>query len=378
MSAVNENTIKQIKQKEKKDFPAIDIIRGIAIILVLYGHSLQYGSGGTFLNDGLYWENPVMKCIYSFHMPLFMCISGFLFYFSVERNGLLTSLYTRIKRFVPVLFTWAVFLCVLDMLSKGKPFLLKRLVYYFITNFWFLWAILFSCVGIFIVEKIYGIFAKKIQNYERLWGGYYILISLVILGLFFYTPDYYVLASYKYMFPYFMGGYLCGKYKSKFIESNIGIIMMILWLVFLTQFSKESYIYTTGFTLLSRDNVIRQLYIDIYRYLVGFFGSLACIWIIIAVQGKCCIISDNIVANKVNSILRFLGKKSLSIYILSKYIYDRLLPQLTHDFSLNYLVVLLETTLVTVVCLIIAKLIELVPVADRLIIGSSGAIHKKI
>lgn len=63
----------------------IDFIKGIAIFLMLYGHSLQYGSGADFLQSGQYWENNVMKVIYSFHMPLFITISGYLFWFSIQK-----------------------------------------------------------------------------------------------------------------------------------------------------------------------------------------------------------------------------------------------------------------------------------------------------
>lgn len=51
--------------------PYIDALRGFAILLVIAGHVIQtlYGT------DGL-----VFRCIYSFHMPLFMFLSGFVSY----------------------------------------------------------------------------------------------------------------------------------------------------------------------------------------------------------------------------------------------------------------------------------------------------------
>lgn len=36
---------------------------GIAILFVLIGHCIQYGSGANFLNDELYWDNSVMKTV---------------------------------------------------------------------------------------------------------------------------------------------------------------------------------------------------------------------------------------------------------------------------------------------------------------------------
>lgn len=56
-----------------------DILKGIAIILVAYGHVLQ-----TFNSN---WESSIIgKTIYAFHMPLFMLISGYFFYPSVKKT----------------------------------------------------------------------------------------------------------------------------------------------------------------------------------------------------------------------------------------------------------------------------------------------------
>lgn len=61
-----------------------DILKGIAIILVAYGHVLQ-----TFNSN---WESSIIgKTIYAFHMPLFMLISRYFFYPSVKK-----TLYTSI------------------------------------------------------------------------------------------------------------------------------------------------------------------------------------------------------------------------------------------------------------------------------------------
>ena len=54
----------------------IDILKGVAIFLVVFGHCIQYCSQGYF--D--FFENKVFIFIYTFHMPLFMLISGYLFY----------------------------------------------------------------------------------------------------------------------------------------------------------------------------------------------------------------------------------------------------------------------------------------------------------
>lgn len=50
----------------------IDSFKGVLILLVVLGHSMQF-----FLGDKCY-DNYWWNLIYSFHMPAFMAISGYL------------------------------------------------------------------------------------------------------------------------------------------------------------------------------------------------------------------------------------------------------------------------------------------------------------
>ena len=47
------------------------MLKGFAIIMVIAGHAVQY------LISGHYYDKEVYRLIYSFHMPLFMAITGF-------------------------------------------------------------------------------------------------------------------------------------------------------------------------------------------------------------------------------------------------------------------------------------------------------------
>lgn len=64
------STSSHASREEKWDF-----LRGIAIFLVLLGHSIQW-------TDPEWQHNLLFEGIYSFHMPLFMFISG---YFTKEK-----------------------------------------------------------------------------------------------------------------------------------------------------------------------------------------------------------------------------------------------------------------------------------------------------
>ena len=52
----------------------VDSLKGLLIILVILGHSIQYTIGNAC------YFNHLWNIIYSFHMPAFMAVSGFLAY----------------------------------------------------------------------------------------------------------------------------------------------------------------------------------------------------------------------------------------------------------------------------------------------------------
>lgn len=60
----------------------LDTVKGVAIFLMVWGHCIQFFSvkGFDFFGD------IVFKIIYSFHMPLFALVSGYLFYASASRR----------------------------------------------------------------------------------------------------------------------------------------------------------------------------------------------------------------------------------------------------------------------------------------------------
>lgn len=70
----------------------IDNIKGLLIILVVLGHSIQAAGLGIE-------TNLINRFIYSFHMPAFMAISGFLSY-----NCKLTDCKVLIKKRLGVYF----------------------------------------------------------------------------------------------------------------------------------------------------------------------------------------------------------------------------------------------------------------------------------
>ena len=98
----------------------IDFIRGIAILLVVLGHNIQYGSGNDFYQMENYFDSLLFKFIYSFHMPLFALLSGYLFFWSMKR----AMKYVIKKRLTSLLLP---IFCGVSLENVGKSIIFLRL-----------------------------------------------------------------------------------------------------------------------------------------------------------------------------------------------------------------------------------------------------------
>ena len=117
-------------QSDGTRLPYFDVLKLFAIFLVLWGHCIQY-----FLSSQ-YSDEPVYRYIYSFHMPLFMMISG---YFSASSMKLrFTELITKKSRqlLLPCV-SWAIIFTIIASTRTNQLFI-NTLTSSLIYGFWFL------------------------------------------------------------------------------------------------------------------------------------------------------------------------------------------------------------------------------------------------
>lgn len=351
----------------------LDILRGSALVLMVFGHCLQYGNGTEFIRSSGYFYNRLFQVIYSFHMPLFMLLSGYLFFYSAgkyQRNS--EFLKNRWQRILLPIIGWQTFYYLvngLKMLWKGEmitPDFLLRYVRSWFTDIWFLWGILYCSLVVFGVRK-------------------YFKDSLVIyfLGfvLTFITPDATVhLHLYKFMYPFFICGYLFGRYLKQIREiiSKIGLKYLFagtlaVFVILFCFWNIDAYIYTTKYTLLWRENMIRQLAIDIYRMLIGFAGSAVAVFgIKLLYDWKAAWMSampwEKIITALWQAMAN-IGRNSLCIYILSGEMVHCFLEAYSDYYHFSYLGTILQTMILITVCYLVSVLISNVPVLNKLLLG---------
>lgn len=353
-------------KREREPLP--DLLRGFAIILVVMGHCIQEGSGETYRAEMLYFGDRLYQLIYSFHMPLFMMISGYLGWNGMKRAGTKSGRAGLLKRraaslLVPV-FAWTALdyiriLAVNALQGKPQPEALVFVYFYnALNNLWFLWAVWWCFLAVYVMHFFFR---------DNL-----IVYVLGFLGLFL-IPDGLGLGAYKYMLPYYLFGYYMHdcmhdrgwdleRRPAWWMTTGMGLAFFGLFLYY----NEDSFIYLTGYKLVGKP-VARQLRIDLYRLLVGFAGSLffVFLWQDIAVF-----------INKINGIgkikiqckiLRRLGEDSMGIYILSGYLLVFLIQKLDFIDHPSYLWNAAETAVVLGMSLAATRLLGKIPVLKRLV-----------
>ena len=273
----------------------IDVMKGIGILLVVIGHMV--------------WPFSTNQLIYSFHMPLFVCLSGVVF------NPF--KLYKNIINILYLYFLWGFIIILLYTLlyTHSIQNFFEQLLHLFLgasanafviehsAAFWYLTCIL-------IIEIIFCLANRTIHP---------IIVSVLstIIGLVLFKMKEQITIPYNidvafFLYPFFSLGNLYGnkilqfflKYK---FDSRLLILAAILSFMFIN---------------------IPNGYINIYRgkygnnvilyYLQGVFGTLMVYFI------------TTILHKKIKSFLMYLGQNTVFILVTHQFfqytIYSRYIP----------------------------------------------------
>lgn len=354
--------MKNAQLKIKKRNAYIDLVKAFAIFLVVLGHCIQYGSGSSFLNEKLFFENNLFKFLYSFHMPLFMLISGYLFANGINKKAK-DIIINKFKSLIIPIIMWALLPLAIFIITSilehefSFVFTIKRYIIYCISSLWFLWAVFFCSLVVVAVNKLFK------DN---------ILVHVLIFIVSFIVPDVLNLALYKYMYPFFVIGYYYNKgnfeVKLNKVYNNYYFILAVAIIFFLSLqfFETEIYIYKSKHTIINK-NIAEQIYINLFRYAIGLIGSIFALTTLLKLYQ---IKTLKKIATH-NKLILFTGKSTMGIYIISCYINEYFLIPITKSLSgTNYLIILIETITVILLSLLIIKLIQKCNFLNKYLLGA--------
>ena len=332
----------------------IDVTRAIAIILVVIGHCIQYGSGIEFYESSSFFAQPLFKFIYSFHMPLFMLISGYLCRYSITKRNINSFIIDKAKGVLLPLISWHTLYQILLLSTGYQNISAEVFILSYFHTLWFLRALFVCYIINFLIYK---------------WGHDHLSLYItLILSLPFISnrilPDVFV-----FTIPFFFAGYLYNKYQEKLslirklTESRICYLIVIAFLsLLLYHYKNEYYVYITKTYLFNPELSFRFMaFVNLFRNLTAVVG---CCFILLTI--KYCI--DSIPQKILTNILIPIGKASLCIYILNHYLNDILLIHLPIQ-KLNYLLIMAESILIIGIGYILANLLKKIKTLNQLFLG---------
>lgn len=266
----------------------LDGIKLLLIVLVVIGHCIEPSRYSNTISGSLY------SVIYSFHMPLFVFLSG---YFAKVnslkewRNKGIRFIETFLVIMIPqFLFyrSWHVFL---NPENSG----------------WYLMSLLWW-YGILLLIK------RVLPNMST-WGGVFLTVSASILVFLLPLGSYGRLFSFNrtiQMFPFFYGGYLCRSkginvpFKLKKIISTLLLILSVVIMALLIVFSSRTL------------HVLEFYNVDVWSISNNCnlpVGSLLCIRALLMIGAV--VISFVIIEKvKMSNGLSTLGRSTLVIYVI--------------------------------------------------------------
>lgn len=126
-----------------------DFIKGILIILVVIGHAIQALYG---IDNKEVWYNPIFNIVYTFHMPLFIFISGYFFSSSLKYSFSILLEKKATRLLVPTFIWSTVILLIWGTATEWqdvKPFK----VYTIYKSYWYLICIFVLTFTYYIIVK---------------------------------------------------------------------------------------------------------------------------------------------------------------------------------------------------------------------------------
>lgn len=287
----------------------INVLRGIAVFLMLWGHCIQC----CCLNAFDFFENSVFRVIYSFHMPLFMLISGYLFFFSMRKRSLKDLLIHKTQLMIQPIIMCGI-LCfllgaVVETLKGNYAAIFGGGWLRHLTDYWFLWSVLSASIVVGIAYKIT----------DKWW----IIAIILILGIPFVCT---MPCAEKnvYMYPYFIIGFLFSAVKDMDCIKKLNYakyVFLILFPIMMLFYRKEHYIYTSGF--FGGNGLLKHMPINMYRWAIGLVGS---IFVIVLLEFIFEFAKGKFENTHITRLFENLGKKSLQVYTLSCIFLSNYLP----------------------------------------------------
>ena len=228
-------------EKTKKRNQFVDIMRGIAMLLVVLGHTM---TGCTVDSQ----KSFLFNIIWSLQMPLFILISGYVTKYSrpiSDGEGLWK--YVK-RRTIAYMLPWAVWSFLVRGVIFGQSVFLdiKNLLWNMDSGYWFL-------ATIWTISMIFGIASFIAEHASRgnMLKKQIVLLMCYLVGMFLLVgtgvllgTSFFAIKLTLYYMPFYYAGFLYGQFDDKIVESANGkklidyvvAFCFVIWLFVILRF----------------------------------------------------------------------------------------------------------------------------------------------
>lgn len=243
-----------------------DLVKALLIFLVIWGHCIQYLQNAGANLSCSYWESPIFKGVYLFHMPLFMLISGYFAAASIRKHGINALLRYAERLVIPCVVYAAIHMGAEWSLKRPLGHPLKE-----VSILWFLLVVFESTCLYYLIQRCSGTLWRLL---------YFILMPIMVLELSAYNPLVFPAASqFTYLWPFFVIGAELNAHG--FTVQNIRkkfVVLLILIIPFAIYVPKQIFVYITpldfSFSALAYDATRTGIALMLC---FGFLGMALCI-----------------------------------------------------------------------------------------------------
>lgn len=326
----------------------MDVLKCLAIFLVVIGHCIQRSYVAMVASTEAFYGDPFFKFIYGFHMPLFMAISGFFFYYTIHKYAFKNVVKSRFLKIIVPIVSWHIIWMIMDGFSnQGNGYTVLTFVAGFLKHYWFLWAIFYCSMIVLLVEN----FGER-----RRYLVYALIIVLSVL-----LPNFFNVERYAYLFPFYLVGYLYCERCRNFEAKHTCLMMFMgggifLYFIALGYYDYDDYIYTTGSCVIKDKSLsMEQLYIDLFRILVGILG-------VVSIYGLS--LTSKLI--KIPNWITKIGSKTLGIYIIHMF-FTPIISELS--IGVNYFIIVVEAIVLITISYYITIMLEKNKYLSKLLLG---------
>lgn len=317
----------------------IDIAKGIAIMLVVVGHLVQNNLTGST-------AKALFDFIYSFHMPLFMFLSGYVASLSIERNLADKTQFLAKKArclLLPFVSWGGINMLVLHKMSWTS---LMDLIMFPDNGLWFL-VVLF-CIQMAYLASMSVV--KKIYPQERSLVCETI-VSAVVVGIVFVLNKYNTACSGLYtnynLYAMFFAGSLVATHYEKWLLHDTVLLVSVVGFIWLVP----------HFHMWGKNSSLLILAISV-------FASIVMLHLSKAVEKQ---VSDG------NQLITF-GKSSMTIYAVHFYLVQVMngvkLDVSHYSFLPTFVILLLLAFVVCRVCVAFGQIVSSNKILNTLLLGA--------